>query len=204
MERREFLRWLGVGAGTAIAELALPLELLAVADPDENPLAGSVTRDWERIYRDQYRYDTTFDWVCSPNDTHACRVRAFVRNGIVTRLGNTYDYQTYADLYGNHATANWNPRQCAKGYTVHRVLYGPYRLKHPIVRKGWKAWADAGFPALTPELRTKYMFDSRGQDEFVQISWEDALRAIRNHPGGVKEGRSGVGQPAIGSAGGSG
>jgi nitrate reductase alpha subunit len=176
MERREFLRWLGVGAGTAIAELALPLELLAAADPDENPLAGSVTRDWERIYRDQYRYDTTFDWVCSPNDTHACRVRAFVRNGIVTRLGNTYDYQTYADLYGNHATANWNPRQCAKGYTVHRVLYGPYRLKHPIVRKGWKAWADAGFPALTPELRTKYMFDSRGQDEFVQISWEDALR----------------------------
>ncbi|OGL18626.1 MAG: nitrate oxidoreductase subunit alpha, partial [Candidatus Rokubacteria bacterium RIFCSPLOWO2_12_FULL_69_21] len=178
MERREFLRWIGVGAGTAAAELGLPLRLLAAADPDQNPLAGSVARDWERIYRDQYKYDTTFDWVCSPNDTHACRVRAFVRNGIVTRLGNTYDYQTYADLYGNHATANWNPRQCAKGYTFHRVLYGPYRLKHPIVRKGWKAWADAGFPELTPELKSKYMFDSRGQDEFIQISWEDAFHDI--------------------------
>jgi len=178
MERREFLRWLGVGGTAAATELGLPLRLLAAAGPDENPLAGSVARDWEKIYRDQYRYDATFDWVCSPNDTHACRVRAFVRNGVVTRLGNTYDYQTYADLDGNHATANWNPRQCAKGYTFHRVLYGPYRLKHPIVRRGWKAWADAGFPELTPELRTKYMFDSRGQDEFVQIAWEDAFACI--------------------------
>src|SRR3972149_3676917 len=197
MERREFLRWLGLGAGTAAAtELALPLRLLAAAGPrqkppagpvgrgsgesypDQTPLAGSVARDWEKIYRDQYAYDRTFDWVCSPNDTHACRVRAFVRNGVVTRLGNTHDYQTYAALDGNHAPANWTPRQCAKGYTFHRVLYGPYRLKHPIVRRGWKAWADAGFPELTPELRTKYMFDSRGQDEFVQIAWEDAFACI--------------------------
>ena len=63
MDRREFLRWIGAGAGTAAAELGLPLRLLAAADPDQNPLAGSVTRDWERIYRDQHRYDGTFDWV---------------------------------------------------------------------------------------------------------------------------------------------
>jgi nitrate reductase alpha subunit len=176
IDRRHFLRWLGAGA--TAAELGLPLRLLAAANPDENPLAGSVARDWERIYRDQYKYDRTFDWVCSPNDTHACRIRAYVRNDIVTRFGSTYDYQTYADPYGNHATANWNPRQCAKGYTFHRVLYGPYRLKHPIVRKGWKAWADAGFPELTPELKSKYLFDNRGQDEFVEISWEDAFRDI--------------------------
>ncbi|MFQ5435728.1 MAG: molybdopterin-dependent oxidoreductase, partial [Anaerolineae bacterium] len=138
----------------------------------------SVDRNWEKIYRNQYKYDSWFDWVCSPNDTHACRVRAYVRNGIVTRLGATYDYQRYSDVYGNHATRNWNPRQCAKGYTFHRVLYGPYRLKHPIVRKGWKAWAEAGFPELTPELQSKYRFDRRGSDEFVQISWEDAFDNI--------------------------
>jgi len=178
LTRRDFLRWMGIGTGTAALTTGLPLRLLAAARPDENPLAGSVDRAWEKIYRDQYRYDQTFDWVCSPNDTHACRVRAYMRNGIITRLGNTYDYQTYADLYGNKATANWNPRQCAKGYTFHRVIYGPYRLRHPIVRKGWKAWADAGFPELTPENKTKYMFDNRGQDEFVQISWEDAFNNI--------------------------
>src|SRR5262252_1008066 len=176
--RRDFLRWLGIGSGTAALASSLPLNLLAATNPDENPLAGSINRNWEKIYRDQYKYDRAFDWVCSPNDTHACRVRAYVRNGIVTRMGATYDYQNYADLYGNKATVNWNPRQCAKGYTFHRVIYGPYRLRHPIVRKGWKAWADAGFPELTAENKTKYMFDSRGQDEFVQISWQDAFDDI--------------------------
>lgn len=178
MNRRAFLRWMGVGAGSTVLNMGLPFSLLASADPDQNPLAGSVARDWEKIYRDQYKYDNWFDWVCSPNDTHACRVRAYVRNGIVTRLGATYDYQNYSDIYGNHATNNWNPRQCAKGYTFHRVIYGPYRLKHPIVRKGWKAWAEAGFPELTPDLKSKYKFDSRGDDEFVQISWEDAFDNI--------------------------
>jgi len=176
--RREFLQWFGVGTGGAVIALSLPLRILASADPDQNPLAGAVNRDWEKIYRDQYRYDRAFDWVCSPNDTHACRVRAYVRNGIVTRSGATYDYQTYGDLYGNKATNNWNPRQCAKGYTFHRVLYGPYRLRHPIVRKGWKRWADDGYPELTTELRAQYMFDRRGDDEFVQLSWEEAFRAI--------------------------
>jgi nitrate reductase / nitrite oxidoreductase, alpha subunit len=177
ISRREFLAWMGVGA-SAGAAAQFPFRVLAAARPDENPLHGTVDRDWERIYRDQYKYDRSFDWVCSPNDTHACRVRAFVRNGIVTRLGATYDYQKYGDAYGHKATANWNPRQCAKGYTFHRVIYGPYRLRHPIVRKGWKAWVDAGLPELTPELRDRYLFSRRGEDTFVQISWEDAWHDI--------------------------
>jgi mono/diheme cytochrome c family protein len=51
----------------------------------------------------------------------------------------------------------WGNRHCAKGYTFHRILYGPYRLKHPIVRRGWKRWADDGFPT------------SRGGEGEVQI-----------------------------------
>jgi len=176
VSRREFITWLGVGASAAAG--GFPFRALAAANPSENPLHGTIDRAWEQIYRNQYKYDRSFDWVCSPNDTHACRVRAYVRNGIVTRLGATYDYQKYADLYGHHATANWNPRQCAKGYTFHRVIYGPYRLRHPIVRKGWKAWADANFPELTPELRDKYYFSRRGDDLFVQISWDEAFRDI--------------------------
>ncbi len=43
------------------------------------------------------------------------------------------------------------------------------------MRKGWKAWADAGFPELTGELKSKFLFDARGQDEFVQLPWEDAF-----------------------------
>ena len=178
LTRRDFLRWVGVGTGGTLLGMGISCRLLEPAVGEDNPLSRSVERDWEQIYHDQYRYDSWFDWVCSPNDTHACRVRAYVRNGIVVRSGSTYDYQDYSDLYGNHATRNWNPRQCAKGYTFHRILYGPYRLRHPIVRKGWKAWADAGFPELTPELKSQYLFDARGQDEFIQITWEDAFRSI--------------------------
>ena len=178
IDRRLFLKYLGGGVGVAVVGLDTACTFLEPLTPDENPLSRTVNRDWEKIYHDQYRYDRMFDWVCSPNDTHACRIRAYVRNGIVVRSGSTYDYQDYSDLYGNHATVNWNPRQCAKGYTFHRVIYGPYRLRHPIVRKGWLAWAEAGFPELTPELKSRYKFDSRGDDEFVQISWEQALTKI--------------------------
>ena len=178
MPRRHFLRWVGVGTGGALIGMSIAYRLLRPTVENSNPLTGSVAREWEKIYHDQYRYDSWFDWVCSPNDTHACRIRAYVRNGIVIRSGATYDTQDYSDLYGNHATNNWNPRQCAKGYTFHRVLYGPYRLRHPIMRKGWKAWADAGFPDLTPELKSRYLFDARGQDEFIQVTWEEAFHKI--------------------------
>ncbi|MBI2835397.1 MAG: molybdopterin-dependent oxidoreductase [Acidobacteria bacterium] len=176
--RRQFLQWLGIGTAGSVLALEGACSFLRPAAEEDNPLARLVERDWEKIYRDQYRYDSAFDWVCSPNDTHACRIRSYVRNGIVVRSGATYDYQDYADIYGNHATVNWNPRQCAKGYTFHRVLYGPYRLRHPIVRSGWRAWCEAGFPDLTPELKAKYFFDRRGEDVFVQISWEDAFMCI--------------------------
>ncbi|GIK15981.1 MAG: molybdopterin oxidoreductase [Planctomycetota bacterium] len=176
--RREFLVAGGVAAGTASA-LGWPLRAFAERPDVGNPLAGYPARGWEKIYRDQYAYDSRFSWVCSPNDTHACRVLAYVRNGVITRMGTQYDYEKYSDLYGHHATANWNPRQCAKGYTFHRIVYGPYRLKYPIVRKGWKAWADAGFPDLDADgNRSKYKFDARGSDVHVRISWDEILRYI--------------------------
>ncbi len=144
----------------------------------ENPLGTYPDREWEKIYRDQYRYDSTFTFVCSPNDTHACRLRAFVRNGIALRTEAPYEMGRIKDLYGNSSTWNWGPRTCNKGYTLPRRIYGPYRLKHPIVRAGWKQWADDGFPYLTPELRTQYKFDSRGSDRFIRLSWDDAFSYI--------------------------
>ncbi|MBI3088456.1 MAG: molybdopterin-dependent oxidoreductase [Candidatus Omnitrophica bacterium] len=172
--RRQFLKLSGAaGIGLYLASRELSLWALEPVTEVDNPLAYYPSRDWEKLYRDQYRYDDTFSWVCSPNDTHACRVLAYVRNGIVTRLGSQYDYQAYSDLYGNKATPNWNPRQCAKGYTFHRILYGPYRLKYPIIRRGWKQWADDGFPELTPENKAKYKFDARGTDAFEKIAWDN-------------------------------
>lgn len=146
----------------------------------ENPLGSYPNRDWEQVYLDQYHYDSSFTWVCAPNDTHMCRLRAFVRNGVILRSEQNYDHDRYGDLYGNKATKAWNPRGCPKGYTMQRRVYGPYRLKGPVLRQGWKEWADDGFPSLSanPELRTKYRFDDRGNDRFVRVEWDEAFRYV--------------------------
>ncbi|MFO0731637.1 MAG: hypothetical protein U0361_11730 [Nitrospiraceae bacterium] len=156
------------GQGLALTALQPVIEV-------RNPLGGEYPdRSWERVYHDQYRYDSSFTWCCSPNDTHACRIRAFVRNGMVMQVEQNYDHQTYEDLYGNRGTFAHNPRMCLKGFTFHRRVYGPYRLKGPLMRKGWKEWMDAGSPELTPETKQKYKFLLSGRHA--------ACRRIRRSP----------------------
>jgi nitrate reductase alpha subunit len=177
MIRRDFLKTAFASSGsTLLAPRLWAFDSVSV----ENPLGVYPNRGWERVYRDQYGYDSSFTWVCAPNDTHMCRLRAFVRNGVILRSEQNYDHDRCGDLYGNKATKAWNPRGCPKGYTMHRRVYGPYRLKGPVLRKGWKDWADAGFPALSdePALRTLYKFDDRGNDQFVRVSWDDAYRYV--------------------------
>ncbi|MFQ5856265.1 MAG: molybdopterin-dependent oxidoreductase [Anaerolineae bacterium] len=183
LTRRQFLKATGA-TGATLAAGGLALRLLQPAGARgqasvvsvDNPLDSYPDRNWEKVYHDQYSYDSSYTWVCSPNDTHCCRIRSFVRNGVAVRQEQIYNYQAYGDLYGNKATVNWNPRMCLKGYTMHRRVYGPYRLKGPLVRKGWKQWADDGFPDLDQEdNRSKYKFDSRGTDEFVSLSWDETF-----------------------------
>jgi nitrate reductase alpha subunit len=177
MIRRDFLKTALAAAGSGLLAPRLwAFDSVSVA----NPLGVYPSRGWEKVYRDQYRYDSTFTWVCAPNDTHMCRLRAFVRNGVILRSEQNYDHDRCGDLYGNKATKSWNPRGCPKGFTMHRRVYGPYRLRGPVVRKGWKDWADAGFPALSddPGLRRKYRFDDRGNDAFVRVSWDEAYRYL--------------------------
>ncbi len=178
VSRRSFLKGSGLAFGGAVASPMLRNFNVPVAI--DNPLDFYPNRGWERVYRDQYRYDSTFTFICAPNDTHLCRLRAFVRNGVVMRVEQNYDAGHYGDQLGNSSTVNWNPRGCLKGMTVARRIYGPYRLKQPVVRGGWKQWADDGFPSLSddPSLRKKYRFTSRGTDTFVPLSWPEAYRYV--------------------------
>lgn len=177
--RRRFLRWAGTGAAIAAAsygESATGFTYFQAAQGIDNPLVAYPDHGWERVYRDQYAYDSSFLFVCAPNDTHMCRLRAMVRNGVVTRIEQAYDGGLYGDPQGNRSGIAWNPRACPKGFTLARRIYGPYRAKYPSIRTGWKEWADDGFPSLSddPGLRSKYRFDKRGEDEFVRVSWDEA------------------------------
>lgn len=171
--RRKFLELCASGGGMLIAGGARSWAFEPVSV--DNPLGVYPDRDWENVYLDQYKYDEVFTWICAPNDTHMCRMKAFVRNGVMIRSEQNYDHDRYGDLYGNSATKAWNPRGCPKGFTMQRRIYGPYRLKGPVLRNGWKEWVDAGCPSLSehPELRTKYKFDDRGNDGFARLSWDD-------------------------------
>ena len=70
---------------------------------EERCAAAYPDRGWERVYRDLWKYDSTFTFLCAPNDTHNCILNAYVRSGVVTRIGPTMKYGLATDLAG-HAT----------------------------------------------------------------------------------------------------
>jgi len=182
LTRRRFIKLAAMASGTAI--IASELEWLKLFPPKllepvsvDNPLDYYPNRGWEEIYRDQYKFDRTFTFVCVPNDTHNCRLTAFVRNGVVVRTEQSYDSGEVKDAYGNTTPAAWNPRGCLKGYTLIRRVYGPYRIKYPMIRRGWLQWVKDGFPdPNVPENRAKYFM--RGQDSWLKASWDDAYLAV--------------------------
>jgi nitrate reductase alpha subunit len=83
-------------------------------DDLSNPLAHYPSRDWEKVYRDLFKVDDTFTFLCAPNDTHNCLLKAHVRNGVVTRIGPSMGYGLATDLQGNRTSHRWDPRCCQK------------------------------------------------------------------------------------------
>ncbi len=174
LKRRTLLRGLfGAGVVAAGEGAAAPLRFLKPLSVD-NPLAAYPNRDWEKTYRNIFNYDSSFVFLCAPNDTHNCLLRGYVKNGVVTRIGPTFGYGKAEDLAGNRASGRWDPRICQKGLALVRRIYGDRRVKAPMVRKGFKDWVDAGMPrdAKTGAVDPKYL--QRGKDPWVRASWEDA------------------------------
>ncbi|MCH7738675.1 MAG: molybdopterin-dependent oxidoreductase [Chloroflexi bacterium] len=178
LSRRNFLKLSGASAAAiGAAIMAEQYGFLAPSTAIDNPLAFYPNRDWETIYRDQHRIDRSFSFVCAPNDTHNCRLTATVRNGVITRIEQPYDIATYEDLDGNHATANWNPRGCLKGLAYSRRVYSPSRIKHPVVRAGWKQWVEDGFPRRDDGTADRKYF-KRGEDDWVQMGWDELTALV--------------------------
>ena len=173
-DRRQFLdaaRSAGLLCFIASASRAWGLE-----EPT-NPLARYPNRDWERVYRDLYRYDSTFHFVCAPNDTHNCLLKAFVRNGVVTRIGPSMRYGEATDLDGNGATHRWDPRVCQKGLALTRRFYGDRRVRHCMVRAGFKRWHDEGFPR-GDDGRPPSEYFQRARDEWLRVTHDEAAALV--------------------------
>jgi nitrate reductase / nitrite oxidoreductase, alpha subunit len=176
LTRRRFLTLAGAaGFGTLMSATDLFAsfrQIVAVAVP--NPLEAYPNRGWERIYRSLYHTDGSYVFLCAPNDTHNCLLRAFVKNDVVVRIEPTYGYEKAADLHGNRASARWDPRCCQKGIVLMRRLYGDRRVRGAFLRKGFKDWVDQGFPrdpetGMPPEALRR-----RGWDSWVRVSHDEA------------------------------
>ncbi|HSR72325.1 MAG TPA: molybdopterin-dependent oxidoreductase, partial [Kiloniellales bacterium] len=175
--RRAFLR----GTGLSLAAISKPALALRVFEPVvnvENPIFYYPNREWERFYRDIYRSESTFTFLCAPNDTHNCLLTAHVKNGVVTRIDPTYGYGKATDLYGVKASHRWEPRCCNKGLTLMRRFYGDRRVKAPMVRKGFYDWYSAGFPRDPETGRPPESFFRRGQDSWLRLTWDEVSDVI--------------------------
>ena len=80
--------------------------------------------------------------VCSPNCTGACAFNAVVHKGRIAYLLQAADYPE----------KEYNPRGCLKGLSFVNLIYGPDRLKKPLIREG-----------------------ERGEGKFRAVSWDEAL-----------------------------
>ena len=144
LNRRTFLKGTAAGASLLASSnvFAAPLRYFKPMNI-ENPLAAYPDRDWENIYRNIFKTDGHYHFLCAPNDTHNCLLKAHLKNGVVLRIGPSYGYGKAKDLYGNQASHRWDPRICQKGLSLVRRVYGDRRVKAPMVRHGFKQWVDA-------------------------------------------------------------
>ena len=73
ISRRKFLKGLGA-VGTLLTSETVFGSPLRYFKPThvENPLAFYPNRDWEKVYRNIFKPDSTFVFLCAPNDTHNC------------------------------------------------------------------------------------------------------------------------------------
>lgn len=173
--RRSFLKGMVATGALLSARTAFgsPIRYFKPTHVD-NPLAFYPNRDWEKAYRNIFSYDSSYVFLCAPNDTHNCLLKAYVKNGVVARIGPSYGYGKATDLYGNKASHRWDPRICQKGLALVRRFYGDRRVKAPMVRRGFKEWADAGFPRNPATGSPDPKYFQRGKDKWLRVSWDDA------------------------------
>ncbi|KKM12074.1 hypothetical protein SY88_05345 [Clostridiales bacterium PH28_bin88] len=143
LSRREFLRGMGVvSAGIALTGNSLILDMLQTVD---DPLKSYPYRGWEDFYRQEWQWDQVVRTTHSTNCTGSCGWNVQIKNGIAVRSEQSADFPD----------PEYNPRGCQKGASYERYVYGPQRVKYPMVRAG-----------------------QRGEGKWKRITWEEAYNTI--------------------------
>ena len=202
LSRRKFLRLVPPAAAAAVAAAAIPSIVFAghhlrPISQDLNPLETYPNRDWESVYRELYSDDLTFHYLCAPNDTHGCLLKAHAKNGVVKWVDPSFGYGQATDLYGNGCSARWDPRICPSGHAYIRRFYSDRRVKGAMVRQGFKDWIDAGMPRAADGLPLRQYFEGRGKEPWVKLPYDEVFRLVAKAFKNVAETYSGAAGKAL-------
>lgn len=129
------------------AKNTLSLDLL---EHINEPIGKYPYRGWETVYREQWKYDSTGRTTHSVNCAGSCTWKVYVKNNIAFK---EEQYADYPDI--NPTLPTYNPRGCQKGANYKEYVYGPQRVKYPLMRTG-----------------------ARGEGKWKRVSWEEAMRYI--------------------------
>ena len=144
--RRNMLKLAGAASLSAIFGGSPTLRVLA-----ETPVAAGPHdySGWEKLYREQSRWDRKTRGAHLINCTGACPHHVFTRDGVVIREEQSRDLPAYPGL------PDLNPRGCNKGECGADYMYAAQRVKYPLIRVG-----------------------ERGEGRWRRASWDEALGLV--------------------------
>lgn len=142
MTRRRFL----TAAGATFVGSTLSFKTLAAT----MDLGGKFEYSgWENFHRAQWTWDKKTRGAHLVNCTGACPHFVYTKNGVVMREEQSKDILPFPNV------PEYNPRGCNKGECGHDYMYGPHRVKYPLIRVG-----------------------QRGEGKWRRASWDEALDII--------------------------
>ncbi|MCW5976795.1 MAG: molybdopterin-dependent oxidoreductase [Bryobacteraceae bacterium] len=150
--RRHFLKLAGLAALGAAVPGCRKAEKPALESftGTFDPLRVYPYRSWEDLYRKQWTWDKVVRSTHSANCTGSCSWLVYVRDGVMIREEQAADYPRISqDL------PDYNPRGCQKGACFVEYVYGPQRLRSPLIRAG-----------------------ERGEGKWRKATWDEALTLI--------------------------
>ncbi len=144
--RRTFLGAAGATCLVATFSGSFALKTLATT---QDPNTQYEYTSWENLHRNEWTWDKKTRGAHLANCTGACPHFVYTKGGVVLREEPSKDMPTFEGI------PEYNPRGCLKGACATDYMYGPHRIKYPLIRTG-----------------------ERGEGKWRRASWNEALDMI--------------------------